>query len=324
MTRVRTDFISGTITDNPLAIGATTINAAALASLPVIAAPDIAVLILDPAAAAPEIVHVTAHTGSATSATISRGQEGSAAKEHASGTAFVHGGTSDDFASNLSESAQNLVGAGYYKQFFALGPAASVHLVNTTAANTRVGVGCVVWLDASGVVRGVAADQGADAGAWEFVTGATSGADAGVVGPSVANDVDWTLVWRGKFPSNAALNTAFVGQKVITGATFADGSNLIGFRVLTTGNLVGVCDSGGTETTRDTGAVGTTEMTLRIEVRSGGTIVRFYKDGTQVGADVTTNIPTPVANTAIAAGLINNTTTSVTMVTHDLFGWREV
>lgn len=97
MARLRADFVRGTITNNPLAIGDTTINSAALASLPVVSSPDICVLILDPGASAPEIVHVTAHSSAATSATISRGQEGSTARSHIQGTAFAHGATSDDF-----------------------------------------------------------------------------------------------------------------------------------------------------------------------------------------------------------------------------------
>lgn len=99
MSRSRTAFLSGTITDNPLTNVATTMNSAALASLPAIASPDIAVLVLDPtgSAGAPEVVYVTAHTGSATSATISRAQEGSSARQHASGIAWVHGPTLYDF-----------------------------------------------------------------------------------------------------------------------------------------------------------------------------------------------------------------------------------
>lgn len=98
MSRSRTPFISGTITDNPLTNVATTINSAGLSSLPAIASPDIAVLVLDPtgSAGAPEVVYVTAHTGSATSATISRGKEGSSGRQHATGVSWVHGPTTYD------------------------------------------------------------------------------------------------------------------------------------------------------------------------------------------------------------------------------------
>lgn len=99
MARIRTAFISGTIDDNPLTIGATTLTADELANLAVVASPDIAAIILDPQGTAgdPEVVHVTTHTSSATSATISRGREGSDARQHAQDVAWVHGPTNQDF-----------------------------------------------------------------------------------------------------------------------------------------------------------------------------------------------------------------------------------
>ncbi len=92
MTRVRTDDVFGTTTDNPLTSGATTMNSAGLANLGVVSSAE-AFITLDPRrlTGAPEIVVVTAHTGSATSATIQRGQFGTAARQHASGTEWVHG-----------------------------------------------------------------------------------------------------------------------------------------------------------------------------------------------------------------------------------------
>jgi len=74
----------GTITDNPLAIGATTINSAGFANLPVVTSPDILWLTLDPDAlvGAPEIVKVTAHSSAATSVTVARGQQSTTARAH--------------------------------------------------------------------------------------------------------------------------------------------------------------------------------------------------------------------------------------------------
>lgn len=95
MARLRRNFASGTITDNPLLIGATTITSAAFANLPVVASPDTLALVLDPLAqyGNPEIVYVTAHTTSATTVTASRGQEtalgGYAARAHQQGTAWI-------------------------------------------------------------------------------------------------------------------------------------------------------------------------------------------------------------------------------------------
>lgn len=92
MTRVRTDNVFGTITDNPLTAGATTMNSAGLANLAAVSSAE-AFIILDPnrVAGAPEIVVVTAHTASATSATIQRGQFGTTARQHNLNTAWVHG-----------------------------------------------------------------------------------------------------------------------------------------------------------------------------------------------------------------------------------------
>ena len=97
--RVRASGVQGTITNNPLLVGATTMNGAGLADLPAIGATQFAAITLDPlgTAGAPEVVWVTAHTASATSATIVRAREGTTARQHASGTAWVHGPTPADY-----------------------------------------------------------------------------------------------------------------------------------------------------------------------------------------------------------------------------------
>lgn len=95
--RQRDNNVQGTVTDNPLTAGATTLNSAGLANLSAVAS-NHAVLILDPlrTAGAPEIVIVTAHTGGATSATITRGAYGTTARSHNSGVLWVHAPTIDD------------------------------------------------------------------------------------------------------------------------------------------------------------------------------------------------------------------------------------
>lgn len=98
-TRSRTNNVFGTTTDNPLTNVATTINSAGLANLAAISAGPHAVLTLDPlrVSGAPEYVIVTAHTGSATSATITRGAYGSSARQHPLGTLWTHAPLTDDF-----------------------------------------------------------------------------------------------------------------------------------------------------------------------------------------------------------------------------------
>lgn len=96
------NFQSGTITDNPLLIGATTINSAAFANLPEIAGDDRLYLVLDPdgSAGTPEVVLVTAHGAAATSVTVTRGQQtsmgGGAARQHLLGEAWTLAATAQD------------------------------------------------------------------------------------------------------------------------------------------------------------------------------------------------------------------------------------
>lgn len=93
--RSRTLFLSGLVDDNPLTSGATTLTATELADLPAIGSTEHAVIVLDPNGDSgdPEIVYVTAHTASATTATIARGQEGTTGREHDQNTRWYHGPT---------------------------------------------------------------------------------------------------------------------------------------------------------------------------------------------------------------------------------------
>lgn len=97
--RTRTNFAGGLVEDAPLLVGATTLTSAGLASLPVIDTTNHAAIILDPDGieGSPEIVWVTAHTASATTATIARAQEGTTDREHRQDTPWVHTATASDF-----------------------------------------------------------------------------------------------------------------------------------------------------------------------------------------------------------------------------------
>lgn len=97
--RVRGNGVLGTITNNPLAVGGTSITCANFAELPAIGATEHLALTLDPghSAGAPEIVWVTAHTALSTSVTVVRAREGSTARQHATGTQVVWGPTAADY-----------------------------------------------------------------------------------------------------------------------------------------------------------------------------------------------------------------------------------
>ena len=97
--RLRSNFMSGSLTDNPLTVGATSANSANFSTLPVVDATSVLVLVLDPlgASGAPEIVYVTAHTAASTSVTIVRAQETSTARQFPTGTLWFHAPTARDF-----------------------------------------------------------------------------------------------------------------------------------------------------------------------------------------------------------------------------------
>lgn len=93
-----------------------TISSPGLADLPEIVAPDYAIIVLDPDSVAgrPEVVRVTAHTASATSATVERGSEqltgGSPARSHASNMNWYHAATPKDFEGMLPASLVDAAG----------------------------------------------------------------------------------------------------------------------------------------------------------------------------------------------------------------------
>ena len=95
MARLRFNRALGAL-DVALATGDTTLSSPGLATLGVVAGPDVAALTISTGTAY-EIVWVTAHAAAATTATIVRAQEGTAAQAWAVGTAWVHGPTSVDF-----------------------------------------------------------------------------------------------------------------------------------------------------------------------------------------------------------------------------------
>jgi len=97
--RLRNNSVGGLIEDNPLTSGATTLTSAGLTSLGVVDTTNHAVVVLDPDGieGAPEIVYVTAHTASTTTATILRAREGTTAIAHSVDIPWVHTATVKDF-----------------------------------------------------------------------------------------------------------------------------------------------------------------------------------------------------------------------------------
>lgn len=91
--RVRANNVYGTISDNPLLIGATSYTSLGLSLLPAIVSPNQhAVVVFDPKRVfgEPEIVVITSHTALGTTATITRATYGTTARAHPQTTAWAH------------------------------------------------------------------------------------------------------------------------------------------------------------------------------------------------------------------------------------------
>lgn len=111
-TVVYTNFIDGSLSAGINgADGSAT--AAVFATLPVITGTDYAWLVIDPdaGAGAPEVVKITAHTASSTSVTISRGQQGSAARAHLTSVRVTNPVTKADLDSFVTEAADLVDGS---------------------------------------------------------------------------------------------------------------------------------------------------------------------------------------------------------------------
>lgn len=176
-------------------------------------------------------------------------------------------------------------------EFISLGGSPS--FAKNFADGDHVGAGFSVRESGDGTVN----LSGASAG-WQLTIAAT-GSDAGFTGGSAALQAGNHFVLRGSIGGVVETDCVCIfGFKVNGTNDFSDLDDFVGFRVLSTGgNVFGVCDDGGTETTRDTGiASGDPAEIHAYEIRINflATIVQFFVDGVQVGADVTTNIPTGI------------------------------
>ncbi len=103
MASLHRNFLSGTITNNPLVVGSLTANSASFANLPAVVSPDYMWLVLDPTAVAgaPEIVQVTAHVAATSVLTIVRAQQSTVARQHLVNTIWRAVFTQTDSESSL-------------------------------------------------------------------------------------------------------------------------------------------------------------------------------------------------------------------------------
>ncbi len=104
MARLRQNFLSGLIEGGLSALDTTLTSAALQNALPV-STPDVMAIVLDPANS-PEVVWITAHGATLTTATILRGQEGTTARAHAANVKWAHGPTAGDLVSQVLEQGE--------------------------------------------------------------------------------------------------------------------------------------------------------------------------------------------------------------------------
>jgi len=95
--RIRANNVFGSVDDNPLSSGALVLTSNQLTLLPTVAG-NHAIITLDPLRqfGDPEIIVVTAHTGGATVATITRGAYGTTPRAHPQGTFWTHAIVTED------------------------------------------------------------------------------------------------------------------------------------------------------------------------------------------------------------------------------------
>lgn len=107
------NFLAGIITDNPLLVGATSIHDPSLTALPVVNSPDFMWLVLNPTLLTSdphEVVKVTGHGSGANSATIIKGQDGTADQQWTSGTTWICGPTNATYAAFAALTGATMTG----------------------------------------------------------------------------------------------------------------------------------------------------------------------------------------------------------------------
>lgn len=88
MPRIRQNFWTGTLSAQ-LASNGTSMSCEELATFPAVTGTNVAVFVIGPSSGTAEVVYCTAHTASATTATITRAQDSTTALTWASGTTVI-------------------------------------------------------------------------------------------------------------------------------------------------------------------------------------------------------------------------------------------
>lgn len=230
----------------------------------------------------------------------------------------LHDGSSEvTVPTNFAQLARLWIESNTHRAIAILGAA---HDYTAYADGAHVGLGFNIR--ASGTSAAVSDSRGS----WHGTSGAGTAGQAGIIGPNFAAADDPEMGSRAIVGAFGAGTDNFMFG-LIPSASLIDANNIIAFRCLQAGavaNLFGICDSGGTETSRDTSFQpdGATEKRLRILVSGGGATVQFFMDGAQVGADVTSSIPS-ATGLMVGIGVYTNSNTEYVSDWSDTYARRE-
>jgi hypothetical protein len=351
MARLRQSFQRGAITSNPLGAAGTSITSPAFASLVEVAGGDILALTLDPEGAfgAPEIVHVTAHGPASTTVTVTRGEEGTVAREHPSGTVWRHGATVADYgeveganvlstgeAAGLVLTSDGADGAQWIASGTTL-PAllddirdnkSLLALVNMVRSETTNGVLVPLYMQTR--LTNGANTVGADGGVFSLITLTTGNAHAGI------NTVNRTAVAnRNPYAAFILTSRAAIAALKAQGWGFHQDTTAENFptttkhkamfRSVTTGALFAVTGNASAEETTSLSASHTlgTAGLFEVFTLDEGVTWKFKIGGVEV-ASHSTQVPTVTEPMNLVVGIENNTTTDLRITNMRLvYGYQD-
>lgn len=151
MARRRYNFQSGVLTSD-IASGDLSFSSTTLAALPAVTGSDYCVVVIDPDSAdpnhagqAPELVYITAHTASATSATITRAQESTAAHAHSAGVKWELVATVLDFEDDLVDGTTLEVASGVHR--IKAGGVGTSQIADSAVTSAKIADGGIATVD---------------------------------------------------------------------------------------------------------------------------------------------------------------------------------
>jgi len=229
---------------------------------------------------------------------------------------------------DIAESMAKMVDDGTYQVLYMLG-GSDGRTLNSTNDPAEVGLG---FRHTTGTSSTSLSPSSVVDGAWHVETGSANGVGiffgthitaAETAGGTLAAANDWTILCQAYLTAGSATNFFYGLAEGV--APLGLTNNSIGWRVVGTGNLIGFVDNGGTETTVDSSVSPSGQVhNLKVVISAGGGTVKFFRNGSQVGSDVTTNIPSSTSMMIMGGGGRTSNTDGQDLEISTLMAYREV